>query len=91
MTYRTQVDRGLLGESATPVDCSGDDDDLGGRDQSPLTRGGARFVRAYVDESVRVAAPGLYVLTGVVVRSEQAEPVRDVLRSELRHQRRPFH
>lgn len=48
-------------------------------------------MRAYVDESVRVAAPGLYVLAGVVVRPGQAEPVRDVLRRELRHQRRPFH
>ena len=48
-------------------------------------------MRAYVDESVPVAAHGLYVLAGVVVRPEQAEPVRDVLRSELRHQRRPFH
>ncbi len=35
--------------------------------------------------------PGLYVLAGVVVRPEQAEQVRDVLRSKLRHQRRPFH
>ncbi len=48
-------------------------------------------MRAYVDESLRVAAHGLYVLAGVVVRREQAEPLRDVLRSELRHQRQAMY
>jgi len=38
-----------------------------------------------------VAAHGLYVLAGVLVRPEQAEPVRAVLRSELRHQRQSMY
>jgi len=48
-------------------------------------------VRAYVDESVREAAPGLYVLASVVVAEETADAVRDALRSSLRHRRPRFH
>jgi len=48
-------------------------------------------VRAYIDESVPMAAHGLDVIAGVVVRPEQAEPVRDVLRRELRHQRQSMY
>jgi len=48
-------------------------------------------MRAYVDESARNAEPGLYVLAGVVVDRDQADDVRAVLRSGLRHQRRRFH
>jgi hypothetical protein len=44
-----------------------------------------------VDESGRTAEPGLYVLAAVVVHAEQAEDVREVLRSGRRHQHRPFH
>ena len=40
--------------------------------------------RAYVDESARAAAPGLYLLAAVVVSAEQAEDVRHVLRDGLR-------
>lgn len=48
-------------------------------------------MRAYIDESGRVATPGLYVLAAVVVRVEQAESVREVLRAQVRHPGRPFH
>ena len=48
-------------------------------------------MRAYVDESGRNAAPGLYVLAGVVVATDQADEVRAVLRSGLRHKRHRFH
>jgi len=49
------------------------------------------LVRAYIDESGRNAAPGLYVLAGVVVLADQEDEVRAVLRSGLRHKRRRFH
>ena len=48
-------------------------------------------MRAYIDESGRVATPGLYVLAAVVVRVEQAESVHEVLRAQVRHPGRPFH
>lgn len=48
-------------------------------------------VRAYVDESARVAAPGLYVLAAVGVLEDQVQEVVAVLRSGLRHRRRRFH
>jgi hypothetical protein len=48
-------------------------------------------MRAYIDESVRVADPGLYVLASVVVPSEGAEDVRHALRDALRPRRRRFH
>jgi len=48
-------------------------------------------MRAYVDESGRTAAPGLYVLAAVVVLTGQEDEVRAVLRSGLRHRRQRFH
>lgn len=48
-------------------------------------------MRAYVDESVREAAPGLYVLASVAVPGDQADDVRSALRSGLRHRRPRFH
>ena len=48
-------------------------------------------MKAYIDESGRNAAPGLYVLAGVVVRADQRDEVRAVLRSGLRHKRHRFH
>jgi hypothetical protein len=49
------------------------------------------LVRAYIDESVREAAPGLYVLASVAVPADQADDVRAALRSGLRHRRPRFH
>ncbi len=40
-------------------------------------------VRAYVDESVRVASPGVYVLAAVVVPSSRALDIRAQLRSHV--------
>jgi hypothetical protein len=48
-------------------------------------------VRAYIDESVREAAPGLYVLASVAVPPDRADDVRAALRSGLRHRRPRFH
>ena len=48
-------------------------------------------MRAYVDESVRVAAPGLYVLAAVTVSLDEAEEVRAVLRESLSQRQRRFH
>lgn len=48
-------------------------------------------MRAYIDESVREGAPGLYVLASVAVPDEQADDVRAALRSGLRHRRPRFH
>jgi hypothetical protein len=48
-------------------------------------------VRAYIDESVREGAPGLYVLASVAVPEERADDVRAVLRAGLRHRRPRFH
>lgn len=48
-------------------------------------------MRAYIDESGRVAEPGLYVLAAVVVRPDHADDVRATLRAGVRHASRPFH
>lgn len=48
-------------------------------------------VRAYIDESLRNTAPGLYVLAAVAVSLEQSESVRQLLRDGLRHRRPRFH
>jgi hypothetical protein len=48
-------------------------------------------VRAYVDESVRVAPPGLYLMAAVVVPATAACAVREALTSSLRRGARRFH
>jgi len=50
---------------------------------SPTTRDSVTGVRAYVDESVRENAPGLYVLAAVVVDVDQAEALRAGLQAAL--------
>ena len=50
-----------------------------------------RDVSAYVDESIRAAVPGLYVLASVVVPATRAEEVREDLRGVLRTRRPRFH
>lgn len=48
-------------------------------------------MRAYIDESMRVADPGLYVLASVVVPDAAADEVREDLRAGLRRRRPRFH
>lgn len=51
----------------------------------------AGVLTAYIDESLREAVSGLYVLASVTVPGERAEGVRGVLRAGLRNRRPRFH